>query len=301
MADPRRSLYVQGMHGLGDNLHQRAVLRLLLERHDEIWLETSWPSVYHDMPRIRCIAKGTRLRTQVKNAHRQAGFFAPSAPDLRARMRIWYTPDAVRSRGSVLAAMCRAVGVDHGRADFRLPVPRDWIDEARRFVGEPDRPVLIYRPLVERTEWGGCAARNPDPNAYAALFAAIRERYFVVSIADLVPGVEWMTSLPIQADREFHAGELHFEALAGLFSIASLVWASPGFAVPLAQAVETPVVCIFGGYESSRSFTSGARFSRYLGIDPKHPCECFQHRHRCRKEIDVVAAARRIEEFVACR
>lgn len=290
-------LLIQGMHGLGDNLHQRAIISTLSKRHD-VWLETSWPQVYHDMP-VHCVAKGTTLRTQLKNVERSRHMFERSR---RAgpSVRIWYTPQQVRAKGSVLAAMCAEVGVDHETADFRMPVPSEWVDLARSFV-RTDRPLLIYRPLVERTEWGGCAARNPDPNAYAALFAAIRERYFVVSIADLVPGVEWMTSLPIQADREFHAGELHFEALAGLFSIASLVWASPGFAVPLAQAVETPVVCIFGGYESSRSFTSGARFSRYLGIDPKHPCECFQHRHRCRKEIDVVAAARRIEEFVACR
>lgn len=293
------SLYIEGMHGLGDNLHQRAVLRLLLEQHDEIWLETSWPSVYHDMPRVRCLAKGTKLRTQLANASREADRFEATAPAIRARMRIWYTPNDVRSRGSVLAAMCRAANVNHDRADFRLPVPADWVAQARRIVGEPARPILVYRPLVERTEWGGCGARNPDRDAYAELFAAVRSQFHVISIADLVPQVEWMTSRPIVADAEFHRGELHFEALAGLFSIASLVWASPGFAVPLAQAVGTPVVCIFGGYESSRSFSSGARYSRYLGIDPIRPCECFQHHHACRKAIDLPAAARRIADFLA--
>lgn len=288
-------LYIAGMHGLGDNLHQRGVLRQL---PGDIWLETSWPAVYHDMPRVHCIAKGTSLRTQLKNAARQADRFE-QAPKTDARMRIWYTPHHVRSCGSVLAAMCSGAGVDHDAADFRLPVPQGWVDQARELVGSPDKPILVYRPLVERTEWGGCAARNPDSGAYLALFEGIRDRFHVVSVADLVPGVEWMVSEPIEADAEFHAGELHFEALAGLFSIASLVWASPGFAVPLAQAVGAPVVCIFGGYESSRSFSSGARYSRYLGIDPIRPCECFQHRHACRKEIDVQAAHRRIEDFLA--
>lgn len=287
-------LYVVGMHGLGDNLHQRGVLRQL---PGDIWLETSWPAVYHDMPSVHCVAKGTSLRTQLKNAARQADRFE-QAPKTDARMRIWYTPHQVRSCGSVLAAMCSGAGVDHDAADFRLPVPQEWVEQAREFVGDPDKPILVYRPLVERTEWGGCAARNPDSGAYRTLFEGIRARFHVVSVADLVPGVEWMVSDPIRADAEFHTGELHFEALAGLFSIASLVWASPGFAVPLAQAVGTPVVCIFGGYESSRSFSSGARFSRYLGIDPRRPCECFQHHHRCRKEIDIESAAHRIEDFV---
>jgi hypothetical protein len=293
-------LYVRGMHGLGDNLHQRGVLRQLAERHDEIWLETSWPSVYHDMPAIRCVAKGTSLRTQLKNARRQAGLFR-RAPAIGGQLRIWYAPQDVRHTGSVLAAMCANAGVDPERADFRLPVPQEWSDQARRIVGATDRPILVYRPLVERTEWGGCRARNPETRAYAELFARVRERYFVVSVADLVPRVEWMVSEPIQADATFHAGELHFEALVGLFSLASLVWCSPGFAAPLAQAVGTPVVCVFGGYESSRSFSLGARFTPYLGIDPIEPCECFQHQHSCRKAIDLAAAAQRVDEFMSLR
>ena len=289
------SLYVVGMHGLGDNLHQRGVLRQV---EGDIWLETSWPSVYHDMPNVRCVKKGTRLRTQLKNAERQADRFVVEAPASR-NMRIWYTPHQVRACGSVLAAMCAGAGVSHDAADFRLPVPQDWIDQAREFVGRPDKPILVYRPLVERTEWRGCAARNPDARAYAELFQSVRERFQVVSVADLVPGAEWAVSEPIEADAEFHAGELHFEALAGLFAMAGLVWASPGFAVPLAQAVETPVVCVFGGYESSRSFSSGARYSRYLGIDTRHPCECFAHHHACRKDIDIDAARQRITDFLA--
>src|SRR3546814_11400043 len=43
-----KSIYVQGMHGLGDNLHQRAILRHLMQSH-EVWLETPWPCIYHDL------------------------------------------------------------------------------------------------------------------------------------------------------------------------------------------------------------------------------------------------------------
>lgn len=289
-----RPIYLQGMHGLGDNLHQRAIVREL-SRSREVWLETSWPQVYHDMP-VHCIAKGTTLRTQLKNVVRSRSLFATSRRASQS-IRVWYTPQQVRARGSVLAAMCAAVGVDHETADFRMPVPADWVAQARQFV-DTDRPILVYRPLVERTEWGGCAARNPDRGAYARLFAGIRERYHVVSIADLVPGVEWISGEPIEADQTFHAGELCFEALAGLFSIAALVWASPGFAVPLSQAVGTPVIAIFGGYESSRSFSSGARFSPYLGVDTMAPCECFSHHHACDKRIDEESAAKRIWEFI---
>ena len=65
---------------------------------------------------------------------------------------------------------------------------------------------MVLRPLVERTEWRGCAARNPDPVAYAALYNSIRDRFFVVSLADLVPGVEEMVT-DLDADICLHKGE----------------------------------------------------------------------------------------------
>src|SRR5690606_15404134 len=223
----------------------------------------------------RCVAKGTTLRTQLKNVKRSRGWFENSPATSRS-IRIFYTPQQVKELGSVLAAMCQSAGVEHSKADFRMPVPQEWVDLAHTFV-QTDRPILVYRPLVERKEWGGCVTRNPDHGTYARLLAGIRGRYHLVSIADLEPGQEWMVGEPVEADQTFHAGELPFEAIAGLVSIAGLVWSSPGFAVVLAQAVGTKVVAVFGGYESSRSFLSGARFSPYLGIDPIHPCECWSH------------------------
>ncbi len=298
------AVYVQGMHGLGDNIHQRALMRGLGERYDVIQLETSWPCVYRDMPWVRCVHKGTTLRTQAKNAAREADRFAHAPVDADAHLRIWYRPHEVRAHGSVLGAMLRSVGLDDASADFGMAVPVEWRQaaiEALRSSRWDGRPPLVYRPLVERREWGGCAARNPDSHTYRSLVECIRARFFVVSIADLVPGVEWISGAAIDADAEFHGGELSFETLAGMFSMARLAFTAPGFAVPLAQAIGTPVVCIHGGYESSRSFSLGARMSPTLGIDPMRPCDCFSHNHRCRydKRIDMDAAIGRLEAFLA--
>src|SRR5690606_22535876 len=131
----------QGMHGPGDCLHQRGILRQFVERHDEIWLETSWPQVYHDMPTVRCVAKGTTLRTQLKNIERCRGQFV-EAVGASNTIRIRYSPQQVKESGSVLAAMCRSAGVEHSKADFRMPVPQEWVDLAHTFV-QTDRPILV--------------------------------------------------------------------------------------------------------------------------------------------------------------
>ncbi len=290
-------LLVHGMHGMGDNLHQRAIMRELA-RSNDVWLETPWPCLYGDLG-IHLIRPETRLRTQAKNAAREADRFDPGpAPSGARTLRVSYPPESVRRCGSVLAAMSEQCRVPVG--DFRLPVPDDWLARADALISSwgTDKPILIYRPLVERTEWGGCAARNPDRDAYKAVFDAIRPQFFVVSVADLKKGQEWMTSHAISADAQYHAGELDVEVLAGLFRRAALVYTAPGFAVVLAQAVGTPVVSIFGGYEDSSSFSAGAKFSPYLGIDPVHPVRDFRHNDRVNKALDVPAAIGRALEFI---
>lgn len=293
----KRPLLLQGMHGLGDNLHQRGIIRQLMDRYD-VTLESSWVAPYHDLIKggLRVIHKPTSLRTQAKNAEREAGKFQRGRPAGARSRKVWYSPQEVRDNRGVLAAMCRNCDVSYEAADFRLPVPAKWVDAARELV-PTDRPILVYRPLVERTEWNGCAARNPDHEAYAALFDSIRDDFHVVSIADLVPEKEWIVGHRADADQEFHAGELPFETLAGLFSISAMSFAAPGFAVILSQAVETPVCAVFGSYEASYSFSGGARWCPYLGIDPINPCDDFRHDNSKDKTIDVEVAKFRLTVF----
>jgi ADP-heptose:LPS heptosyltransferase len=184
-------------------------------------------------------------------------------------------------------------------ADFSLPVPNAWRAKALHIVRpRPGRPMMVLRPLVDRTEWGGCDTRNPDPKAYAALYNAIRSRFFVVSIADLVDRVEWICGDHLDADVALHAGELDAEALVGLIASAALTFCSPGFALIASQAVGTPVISVYGGRESSRFYEYGARFAPTLGIDPVLPCDCFLPKHQCDKRIDLDCAHARIAHFL---
>ena len=290
------AIVLQGMHGLGDNLHQRAIVRRLVMTHT-VWLETPWPSVYHDLP-VRLLSKPTALRTQEKNSKRErAKYVEQRAPETADQIRIWYTHEDIRAKGSFLAAMASNCGVDVRSGDFALPIPKVWQAKAQRWIDRwrPSKPLMIYRPLVERTEWQGCAQRNPDHAAYAALARSIRERFFVVSVADLEPGTEWMVGDNIRADVECHTGELEFETLAALFARSGIVFCSPGFAIVLAQAVGAPLVTVFGGHEAARFYDHGD--PRHHFIEPIRPCECFSKTHFCDKRIDLLRAEQALREF----
>lgn len=303
-------LYLQGMHGMGDNIHQRAIIRQLLDTRD-VWLETSWPCVYHDfMPSGRLHLRRRRviLRTQTKNAEReQAKFGGPPVPPGTKTIRLSYTGTQVlRTPGNtILETMFRNMNLpdlDYGSADFRLPIPDAWYAEADKLLErlQPTKPVLIYRPLVVRGEWRGAERRNANPFAYTEIFSAIRDRFFVISLADLVPGREWMIGPILKADAAFHNGELPFETMAALFSRAKMVYTSSGFATLLAQAVSTPNVSVIGLYERIVHHGAGAGYAPFLGIEPIKPCHCQMslcNIRTCSKDIDIPAAIEKIISF----
>ena len=292
------TLLVSGMQGLGDNLHQRSVVRQLMANF-EVWLKTPWPSIYHDLASqgLRLLPSETNLRTQRKNSKREFSQYSPSRPQSFSReIRIWYSQDQVRKRGSFLGAMCAEAGLPE--TEFSLTIKFEWLEEAARLIAgwRTTKPILIYRPLVERVEWAGCAARNPDPEAYSKLLRSVRKDFFVVSIADLEPRVEWVVSEAIEADVEYHAGELGVEIIAALMRMSRAVFCSAGFALILAQAVGARVVAVFGGHESARFYSRGAKTDFF--IEPNNPCECFSKVHSCNKTINIEAYVPRLRSFI---
>lgn len=296
----KQSIFLQGMQGLGDNIHQRAIVRHYMKEFN-VYLETPWPSVFHDLvPRGLKLTRREmpiKLRTQALNAARESHLFVKCPQDTPGK-RIWYNHEGIRRLG-FLGAMCEFSGAPLASADYRLPIAPAWRRAADKLIAtwKATKPILLYRPLVERTEWNGCKARNPDFLAYATLFNSIRSRFFVVSLADLAPGKEWIAGYRVPADVTYHAGELHFPVMAAITERAAMVYASPGFMMILAQAVKTPSIVIFGGHESSRLYRDGMKYAPFLGIDPIKPCECFDKTHACRKQIDLTKATRQIKEF----
>jgi hypothetical protein len=277
-----------------------------------ITLETSWPAIYHDLMAegLRVTRRSVALRTQTKNVNREseAVKFSPLHQFTRAGMRIATPGQQVLQTPSktILEVMCDVTGTNYSEADFRLPVPNAWQDELFRIMGPlparaSQRPWLIYRPLVERPEWRGGSLRNADPVAYAALLNEVRDQFFVISVADLEEGREWLVGYQPEADMVFHRGELVFEALAALFARADLVFTSSGFPAVLGPAVGTPTISIIGGYEDYRCHDSGAKFAPYLAIGPKAGCSCWTSacRRVCDKSLDMDAAKASVLKFVA--
>lgn len=301
---PKPKIIVDGMYGIGDNLHQRAAIRELMKTH-EVWLITCHAAIWHDMLKqgLHLSRKTTNLRTQAKILEREKDTFPdePLPSGNVPRIKIWYKKEAIDQYGTIAGTLMSECGVFGKTIDFSMPVPREWIAQAQELINKwkPKKPLLIYRPIVRRKEWNG-ENRNPDPQAYAEIFKSIRDKYFVVSIADLKKDEEWIVGEEQEADVKIHDGSLHFETIAGLFARADLVYCNAGMAPVLAQAVGAPSIVVYGGRECFRTTqAAGAHLAPTLGIDPITPCDCQSERHGCDKTIDVPAALSKVAEFVA--
>jgi len=305
----KRPLLVRGMLGLGDNIHQRAIIRALLKQDYRISLETPWPCIYHDLAgeNLRFLPRPAALRAQLKNAGREKSKFSPAVPPHHTwpTIHISYNRDRIERTPSrtFLEAMFQTAGIgdEYANADMSLPIPEMWAADADALITgwQTAKPILFYRPLTARPEWRGGELRNANVDQYAELITMVRDSFFIMSVADLEPNREWIVGPQLIPDVAFHRGELPFDTMAALMARAALVYTSSGFPAVLGPAVGTPTVSIQGGFEPARWHADGARWAPYLGIDTMAPCSCSGQCHTaCSKLIDMPRARAAIAEFV---
>ena len=304
-------LHVVGMFGIGDNLHQRAVVIELLQTH-EVWLETCHVWVYRDLldeGDLHLMLRPTSLRMQAQNLKREQalhpGVYENRPPRDARQTRVWYRKAEIDRTGSLLGAMFLAAGLPTPeRPDFSVQIRPEWrTARVSRIVAQmrdSGKPLMVYRPLVLSREWDS-RLRNPDPVAYEGLFRSVRDDFYVVSVASLSPGVEWIVGSAPSVDLAIHDGSLEMWEMAALFAEADVAFVNGGFAPVLAQAVGTPSVVVYGGFEChATTHSHGARLTPTLPVDTDDPCRCFSQScgRQCSKRIDVQSATIRIRDFL---
>jgi SAM-dependent methyltransferase len=301
---PKSPIVINGMVGIGDCLHQRAGLRELMKKH-EVWLRSCHHLMYHDLIEegLHLVLQTTNLHAQAKTVQRERHLFKPThVPPGAHVIKMGYGKPEIDRHGSILGTVMARMGVSSDRPDFTMPLRPEWIDKAKSLVDSWNlggKPLMIYRPVVLRREWNS-TTRNPDPAVYDELFRSVRDQYFVVSVADLDPGREWVVGPEADADVKLHKGELDFPTMAALWAEADLVFCNAGFAPVLAQAVGTPSIIVYGGRESFKTTqAAGAHLAPTLGINPDRPCDCHSSSHDCDKRTALAPALEKIKSFIA--
>jgi hypothetical protein len=272
-----KPLLIHGMHGLGDNISQRAIVKRFM-RDREVFLRTSWPVLNHDLMEqgLKCVRLHSGLRVQAKNETLEADKFVVAPPGIeKIEVKYWEKgPQHIKLPGTVLEEIFRLAGLKLEPDDtFDLTVRDAWADQMDDLLeqrGWKGQPILVYRPLTKRPEARMNIGRDPDPQVYRDVLAQICDRFFVVSVASLCDGREWLLDATEQAagvaDITFHGDGLSIPLLVALFARASVAYVAAGFGAILASAVQTPVISLVGR-EPAR-WLDCSRTSPYLGIEP---------------------------------
>ncbi len=271
-------LIVRGMQGLGDNIFQRPFIHAL-SRNWNVYLETSWPEFYADLP-IKVVRSTTRLRTQAKNLNRARVAWSSWPPNCVHSKKISYV-NALRTKGSLVQGMEHTFGIGFEPQLFDLPtlLPSPL---------QTDKPIAFIRPATMRGEWYN-ESRNPKPEYITAIVDALRPTHHIVVVADVQDAAEWFVGTPPRGDTEFLRGQLPAMQMLALLGASDIVVGGVGFIIPAAIALKKWCFVILGGMggHNAPHIVADVRLdSSRLGFAiPRDFCQCTNMRHQCNKEI----------------
>lgn len=193
-------------------------------------------------------------------------------------IRIGYGAAAL-AQGSIINAM---------RQQFNVASPLFNLPDFGQSPVRSRRPIALIRPVTVRREWLN-QARNPEPAYIAQAARVLRKHFFVVSVADLADGEEWLIGEPPEADLILHNGELSVTQILALADKASVALGGVGWIVPAAICYGTPLYVVqggCGGHNASHIITDPSMNLRRVGwAQPDNYCMCNKMAHGCSKRI----------------
>lgn len=276
--DRRPPVYIRAMKGLGDTIYQRAFVRALAKTH-KVYLRNPWPELFEDVPSVFMVRDKTHLRTQAKNLVRNRRRMWFGRPANAPERRIWY--GISNPYQGIIPDMASAFGVAFQSQFFDLP----GTDPCPVRVG---KPLAVIRPVTVRNEWAN-PARNCKPEYIHHAVQILRERFHVVSVADVVENGEWFDGDPPAADAVFHRGELHIKSLLALIRHAAVVVGPVGWITPATMAMRKPAIMIAGGQGAWNApellSHPSLQTPMVKWLMPDNYCRCAPAWHECDKTI----------------
>ncbi len=235
-------MLIRTNQGLGDCLYLRPVLRWL--PHNNLYLETPWPQVFQDMPKIQMVrAKHLHLRTQRDNVMRGYNW-----ADNKAEPDITLGFYDLRQY-SITGYYCDTIlGMQPSWFDNSMTLKTEWVDQAKRLLERAGgRKIALIRPNTLRAEWP-CPARNPKTEYLQRFIDMYKDEFYIISLANLAQHEEWYDGELKGVDWEITTG-VPAEVVMGMFSSVNIVVTSPSFWVAMGLALNTNMVVVYGAHE----------------------------------------------------
>ncbi len=289
-------IHVKAPQGIGDNLYARPFVKLLAaQRDNDVYVETNLPHLISDL-NVKFIRPQVSHRTQAKElAYAQAlgieftypkfDTFDTYVPKFERTIDYHYNYVDLKAHGHV-SSIEKRFGFEPGSTYpvFDLPSLPD------HYLQLPtDKKIAVVRPVTHRNEFH-CTSRSPNPHYVNWCARVLRSSgYYVISIADVEIGSEWMEGDEPPADMKFHRGELGILGVLSLLQRADIVIGGAGFIVPAAVCAGANLFLILGGrgqYDTpSKLFDLRMDMKKIGWAMPDNFCRCDQMTHECDNTI----------------
>lgn len=300
----KRSIYVAGYYGFGDNLNERPLIRHLTKKYETVYLRTPMPEIFWDIPRLKFVyPKAMNLRTQKKHMDSLPESTWSDVPVDAER----YGEPLHGFRIDRSTTKFYELTVPQDEYDYHLPLKREWIEAGEKILVQLRRKakgkkLCIIRQPAYRKEWN-CLARDPDPKYFQFLIDKFKNRCYFVSIADIKEGEEWFLGGKLKGiNKSFDYGELPLTTLLAVVQGADIMVCYPSFFLLLGIALRTKTLCIFGGNTPPDKLTDPDMDLRYFtAVTPKPFCDCYKKNHDCNKNINTTALLAEFTELLKKR
>lgn len=310
-----KALRINTHIGLGDQVYMRPFIRALVALNQySVYLDTSWPELWWDTPKLKLIPKDQGLRTQRDNLQRtQFANWCPPAKALKPEnVILTYNKGLSTRKGNIpnhLLDVVKPYGVESlEQCDFKYEPPPQtrWIDPRPKGC---KKPLALFHPPTRRKEWD-CPSRNPHPEIWLPIIKQLRKAHHIHWVAFLKEGQEWLDngligdSVHSPQDTLTIKGELTWMEMAAMMQLADVCVSPPGNWIPLGLAVGANVFIPFGGHVPPEALVDPCLIQykgQWSAPAPKPFCFCIQNKHVCpNKKIEIAELLQALRLSISC-
>jgi len=273
-------------YGFGDNIYKRVFVKELAKRYKVVYLYTSFPELFSDIPNIKFCKPVTQLKTQAKHIaiHEAKGTYCSCPSNNIIKLNYGHN---FKKGLSVIESFESVIPLTD--FNFDLPDIVEGKSTAQKVYDSipKDKKLCIIRLPSIRHEWR-CETRNPLMKHFVTLMEAYKDKFYFLSIGDIDDN-EQFSDVPPSAliDFKYHNKELGLYETLNLIKLADCTISIPCFVLPYAISAKVPAFFIYGGYVKHELLVDKRMDLSKIGhIAPNPFCNCLINVHNCNKKIE---------------
>lgn len=283
-------VFTRTYYGFGDCIWQYPFIKELCSKYKEVYLETSFPFIFHTLPNIKFVkpSGGKSLHTCQAVISGYADSFWTQKPANIKVIQFPYYLTEFRNNKNLIQCFNEGVDIPRQQIDYSLPLKSEWVKAGAGIVNniKTSKKICLLKIPSDRRDWKNLA-RTPKPEYYQRIIDKYKDEYYFISIGNRNTEI-YLDDLK-NIDLRFENGELPLTTIMGLASLVDMIITYNCFFYPLGVALKTRTFVIGGGYTDPKMYTDFNRVdTSYLKVvTPDNQCTCINKSHVCPKDINV--------------